>query len=392
MLDSLSNRRILGKAGILLAVKNTGSKKKKKAGKSAPAEHYHPALQPETPRTRWQLYYERFEELREKIHKKGRERLTIMVIPHTEKKILNFHVSIYTISGVIAAVVLVMVFSMVSLVGKSGEDIQFYEMGLTTSQFNIQSTRMAEEMIPLHDIVNRYTNTIAELQMKLNGEKISSAQGGASQAVVDSEITDLQKSVEKCRSLGDNCDQKLTEEILRKLIYLSRQDNQNLRRAVEMSDSILGELKSREMQNLLRNTPGIWPAKGYLLSPYGWQIDQITGKRIFRNGIEIGAVAGAEVVATAPGTVKSISYDENYGLHVWIEHRFGIKTLYAHLDRVEVQANDRVSRGQTIGRVGRSGNAPLPELYYEVHVGTVAYNPHAFLNHLQDQWLIQPKL
>ena len=30
--------------------------------------------------------------------KRGRERLTIMVIPHTEKKILNLHVSVYAVS------------------------------------------------------------------------------------------------------------------------------------------------------------------------------------------------------------------------------------------------------------------------------------------------------
>ncbi len=370
-------------------------KLKKKRGKESPAhdpllEHMRPAAQ--APRTRWKIYRARFQDFKEKVHKKGRERLTIMVIPHTEKKILNFHVSIYLISTIIVSLVVVMIVSIISLVGKSGEDIQFYEMGLTTSQFNIQSTRMAEEMIPLHEIINRYSNTIAELSTKITSERAQLAQGGGAQAVVDAEISDLQKLVDKCKGLGDGCDQQLTEEILRRLISLSMLDNQNLRRSVELSDKILSELKSREMQNLLKNTPGIWPVRGYLLSPYGWQMDPIIGKRIFRSGITIGAVPGTEVSATAPGVVSAIGYDEEYGLHVWINHRYGIKTFYAHLDRSRVAVGDKVSKGQAVGYIGRSGDTALPGLYYEVHVGTVAYNPHAFLNHLQDQWLIQPKL
>ncbi|MBI3395949.1 MAG: M23 family metallopeptidase [Spirochaetia bacterium] len=341
----------------------------------------------------WKKFRENTEEFLAYVHKKGRERLTIMVIPHTEKKILNLHVSVYAVSITGALVLVILLISIVSLAGKSGEDIQLYDMGLTNSQFNIQGTKMAEEMIPLHEVVTRYTNSIAELYLKLDGSEGEVAgQGGAAQGLLDSEVKELDKLVQLCKSKGDSCDQHLTEEILRRIIFLSKQDNQNLKRAVELSDKILGELKSREKQNLLKHTPSIWPTKGYLLSPYGWQIDQIEGRRTFKRGIEIGAPLGTEVYATAPGIITSISYDKSYGLHVWVGHRYGMKTMYGHLDRVRVAIGDKVSKGQVIGHVGRTGNTPISQLYYEVHVGTVAYNPHSFLNHLQDQWLTQPKL
>lgn len=333
----------------------------------------------------------RFAELREKIHRKGRERLTIMVIPHTEKQILNFHLSVYALTGMGLFVVLVLVASVISLVGKSGEDVQYYDMGLTNSQFNIQSTKMAEEMIPLHDIIDRYANTVAEMYVRLDGdEKNIAGYTPANEQVVQEEIRKLRELAARCRAQGDDCDQDLTDEILRRVIFLSKQDNQKLRKAVDLTDSIIAELNTREKQSILKHTPGIWPARGYLISPYGDQTDPLNGRRMFRQGITIGALPGTEVRATAPGLVTRIEYDQEYGLYVWISHRYGMKTFYAHLDQVDVKLRSKVAKEQVIGRVGRSGRAPVPMLYYEVHVGTVAYNPHAFLNNLQDEWLIQP--
>lgn len=341
---------------------------------------------------RWEVLRARFLDLRDRIHKKGRERLTIMIIPHTEKQIFNLHVSLYTISIGAAVLVLVLLVSILTLVGKSGEDIQYYDMGLTNSQFNVQTTRMAEEMIPLHNIIQKYANTISELYYKLDGDAPEEAQGGAASALISGELEQLRTLVEDCKKLADDCDQARTEEILRRVIYLSRQDNQNLRRAVQLSDKILAQLKTREKKNLLKNTPSIWPVKGYVLSPYGWQVDPQRGKKIFRPGIEIGTFPGSEVVATAPGQISKIDFNAELGLHIWVEHRFGMRTLYAHLDRAAVSRGDTVQKAQLIGYAGKTGMTAVPVLYYEVHVGTVAYNPYAFLNHIQDEWLNQKNL
>lgn len=337
-------------------------------------------------------FVQRFQEIRARIRKKGRERLTIMVIPHTERQILNFHLSVFTISGIIAAVALVMLVSVISLVGKSGEDLTHYGMGLDNKQFKLQSLKMAEEMLPLHEIINRYANTIAELHIKVDGQAgQDEGRGGMSQAVIDGELDELQKLIQRCNTNKDACDQDLTKEMLRRVIFLSKQDNESLRRSIELSDNILAELRTREKQNLLKHTPSIWPTRGYLLSPYGKQTDALLGKPIFKRGIEIGAPPGTEVYATAPGEVRSVFSDDNYGIVIVIEHRYGMRTHYAHLDSTRVAKGEKVEKGQVIGFVGRTGNAAVDMLYYEVHVGTVAYNPHSFLNHLQDQWLITPK-
>ena len=327
-----------------------------------------------------------------RINKKGLKRISIMLIPHTEKKIISWHLNLYSIFIIVIFLCVIMILSILGLVNKSGEDIQFYDMGLGNKEFSIQAINIAEEVLPLHELINSYTITIAELFLKINGDK-NQIQSLSSQSHKDLnlEIEKIRKMVSLCKKQNDACNRESIEDILRNAIYLSYQDNHNIKKAIDISDSILENLKTKEKRNLFKNTPTIWPVNGYLISPYGPQIDPIRGRKVFKRGIEIGAMLGTEVVATAPGEILDISYDEEYGLKIFINHSYGFATFYAHLDRVQVKKGEKISKGDVIGFVGQTGRVNQPMLYYEVHVGTVAYNPFAFINHLQNPWLAQPK-
>ena len=187
--------------------------------------------QPQKPPTRWDKWKHDFREFLEWVHLKGREKLTIMVIPHNERKIFNAHITLYSLAAGLITLLIVMTISVFSLVGKSGEDIQFYDMGLSNSQFNLQSVRMAEEILPLHGTITRYANTIAELYLKLGGKKTEPyAQGGAGQAIMEDELEKLRTAVKECKELGSDCDQTRTEELLQRVLFLSRQDPAHARR------------------------------------------------------------------------------------------------------------------------------------------------------------------
>ena len=154
-----------------------------------------PGQSPKPP-TRWDKWKHDAREFLEWVHLKGREKLTIMVIPHNERKIFNAHITLYSLSAGLITLLVVMTISVFSLVGKSGEDIQFYDMGLSNSQFNLQSVRMAEEILPLHGTITRYSNTIAELYLKLGGKRTEPyAQGGAGQAIMEEELTKLRTAI-----------------------------------------------------------------------------------------------------------------------------------------------------------------------------------------------------
>jgi murein DD-endopeptidase MepM/ murein hydrolase activator NlpD len=60
-----------------------------------------------------------------------------------------------------------------------------------------------------------------------------------------------------------------------------------------------------------------------------------------------------------------------------------LRTIYAHLSEVVVKAGDKVSRGQMIARVGRTGRVPkdiqTDHLHFEVREATNPINPMKLL-------------
>ncbi len=337
------------------------------------------------PRGSW---LSRWNDLRYRIHRKGSERITIMIVPHTESNILNLHISKYTLFGTVSIVVLFLIASLITIINRSAETIQFYDMGLTNSQFHIQSSRLADEIIPLHERISRYTNTIASIHTRLSGRPDDlPARGGVAEQIVEREIQDLTAMVEQCKQAGEQCEQHHIEGILRRSLYLSILDNEKLKQAINITDRIIKDLNTPEKQHLLKITPNIWPVRGAVAVPYGSRFDPMRGNGQPLRGVWFHANPGSEVFTTAPGKIEEIGYNRQFGLYVWVEHPIGIKTFYAGLDSVAVNAGDRVEKGQLIGTVGRSATPVANMLYYEIHIGTVAYNPHAFLNHLQSLWL-----
>ena len=67
-----------------------------------------------------------------------------------------------------------------------------------------------------------------------------------------------------------------------------------------------------------------------------------------------------------------------YGTQILINHGFGYKTRYAHLNKLHVAKGDTITRGQLIGDMGNTGVSTSPHLHYEViykrsHVNPINY-------------------
>jgi murein DD-endopeptidase MepM/ murein hydrolase activator NlpD len=112
------------------------------------------------------------------------------------------------------------------------------------------------------------------------------------------------------------------------------------------------------------------PVAGSITSGYGPRKHPITGQNGTHNGIDIGATTGTTVRAAADGKVSSIGQNMDkktgYGNSVTLDHDDGYQTLYAHLSKVSVAVNQRVSKGEKIGEVGETGAANGPHLHFEV--------------------------
>ncbi|MCA9985968.1 MAG: M23 family metallopeptidase, partial [Anaerolineales bacterium] len=60
-------------------------------------------------------------------------------------------------------------------------------------------------------------------------------------------------------------------------------------------------------------------------------------------------------------------------------HGDGTKTLYAHLNSVNVAAGQTVSQGELIGETGHTGNSTHPHLHFELYIAKQAVYPCLFL-------------
>jgi hypothetical protein len=125
----------------------------------------------------------------------------------------------------------------------------------------------------------------------------------------------------------------------------------------------------------LAATPSIWPAEGWLTSRFGYRVSPFTGKRQFHAGIDVAANPGTEIVSPAEGKIVSAGKRGALGQRVVIDHGYGVRTTFGHLEKFFVGAGDRVERGQRIASVGNTGRSTGPHLHYAVEVNGKARDP-----------------
>jgi murein DD-endopeptidase MepM/ murein hydrolase activator NlpD len=113
-----------------------------------------------------------------------------------------------------------------------------------------------------------------------------------------------------------------------------------------------------------------WPLEaqlGDLFGPRG---------RYFHAGIDLTAPRGTPVRAAGPGRVVWAGVRAGgWGRLVTIAHSTGVRSMYAHLSRIEVRVGQRITAGARIGRVGASGRATGPHLHFELRLRGAAVDP-----------------
>lgn len=122
------------------------------------------------------------------------------------------------------------------------------------------------------------------------------------------------------------------------------------------------------------------PTEGRLASRFGLRRIFNGEPRAPHSGLDIAAPRGTPLKAGAQGEVLAVdSYFFN-GKTIFVDHGNGLISMYCHLDRIDVQAGDSVSRGQPLGLSGMTGRSSGPHVHWSVILNGVMVDPSLFLS------------
>jgi murein DD-endopeptidase MepM/ murein hydrolase activator NlpD len=137
-------------------------------------------------------------------------------------------------------------------------------------------------------------------------------------------------------------------------------------------------------EDMLASIPSIQPVAirdirrigGY----FGMRIHPIYKIRMHHDGIDFTAPVGTDVYATGNGVVTRVVTNQSrartgYGNFIEVDHGYGYRTIYAHLDKVLAKRGQQVKRGDVVGLVGNTGGSTAPHLHYEVIRNNRPVNP-----------------
>ncbi|MBO7290264.1 MAG: peptidoglycan DD-metalloendopeptidase family protein [Bacteroidaceae bacterium] len=109
---------------------------------------------------------------------------------------------------------------------------------------------------------------------------------------------------------------------------------------------------------------------GFVMPTTNRKITDIFGyrprRRRVHNGLDIKVEKGDTIYAAFDGKIRITAYQRRgYGHYVVIRHNNGIETLYAHLSKKLVTANQNVKAGDPIGLGGNTGRSTGSHLHFE---------------------------
>lgn len=122
------------------------------------------------------------------------------------------------------------------------------------------------------------------------------------------------------------------------------------------------------------------PASRRVTSDFGTRLSPTAGASSNHKGIDIGAPFGSAIAAAADGTVIAAAYSSGSGNYVMIDHGSSLYTVYMHASSLDVSAGQKVTKGQTIAKVGSTGISTGNHLHFGVSLNGSYVSPWNYLS------------
>ncbi len=202
-------------------------------------------------------------------------------------------------------------------------------------------------------------------------------------------VFDMEKIPSSFRQSGFGGTRKYTElegyENADILISATKKVDELLRRTYIQSRSFDDIIPvASDWKNKLEHIPYIRPVNVNIPLGDGLKFREkhpVLGSPRWHYGQDFQAPSGTEVFATGNGVVTRAGWSPfGFGNMVEIDHGYGFKTIYGHLQTVEVTEGQEVVRGGMLGLSGSTGISSGPHLHYEIHYNGKVQNPLYFFD------------
>ena len=293
-------------------------------------------------------------------------KLTIMIVPHSQSKVINFQTNVFAlILGVLVTI------------------------GVITSFFYYNRRSISANM-EISSLVEQNRATLASLdELRDENTNLFQAakrfQASLSQSLSLLGIDQVKNISETSASNGDLSALFSSTEVTQgsiKEVAEVKELTSYLEDAVKPIEEIGKLLKTQ--QYLFTEIPSICPVKNpnyHISMAFGPNIHPLNGNWYIHKGLDFSTWrSGDAVLATASGQVVTVGFDNSFGNYIIIKHNHGMYTRYAHLNSFRVKKGETVRQGQTIGTIGNTGVSTGPHLHYEVHIGSDVVDPAKYIN------------
>jgi murein DD-endopeptidase MepM/ murein hydrolase activator NlpD len=142
------------------------------------------------------------------------------------------------------------------------------------------------------------------------------------------------------------------------------------------------KVNSEHMATLMQFIPSGSPIEYRgVTSTFGYRIHPTLNSKELHRGIDLRADMKTPVYATADGIVEWSGYHQKsgFGNLVILQHNYGFKTYFAHLEKAVIESGAFVKKGDLIAYSGNSGMSSGPHLHYEIKFIQRSVDPLAFV-------------
>jgi murein DD-endopeptidase MepM/ murein hydrolase activator NlpD len=252
----------------------------------------------------------------EKFVQTGKQRFTIMLIPHSEKKIFNFKMSIFSLAFVGILLLGILATFLISTTKFTGLNnlLTTKTESLSSSEASLESIR--DQLTEFSEITRLFENELTRTEQNLG---LQDAEGRQTE-IGEGDLSTFMNLQEQ--------DEGLTRE-LGELKGLS----DSLIEYVDVLKEIGSVLESQ--RELLSDLPTYWPVAGKIriTNLWGFAVHPITGETYLHTGLDIALNRFVPILAAANGKVVTVKFDKDgLGNHVEIRHIAGLSTRYGQLE------------------------------------------------------------